>query len=123
MAEIIEKEKTETEDKPESEKRRTAVALRYDVEKDRAPLIIASGRGPIAEEILRIAEDNSIPLYENPEMAKLLNKLQIDTEIPAQLYTLVAEILFFVYKLDNMAAKRDRVIKKLKEEQKAKKRI
>ncbi len=104
--------------KPEAEKRdkRTAIALRYDLEKDKAPLIIASGRGAIADEILRIADDNRVPLYEDPELAKLLSKLQIDTEIPADLYVLVAEVLFFVYQLDRMAQKRERVVEKLKEE-------
>ncbi|MDD5382562.1 MAG: EscU/YscU/HrcU family type III secretion system export apparatus switch protein [Candidatus Margulisbacteria bacterium] len=111
----IEEQTTPTE-------RKTAVALRYDVDRDKAPLVIASGRGPIADEILRIAEDNKIPLYEDPELAKLLTKLEMDTEIPAELYTLVAEVLFFVYKLDRMAEKRERLVTKLKEEEKEIKR-
>ena len=107
---------------PKEPPKRTAVAIQYDVEKNKAPLIIATGRGPIAEEILRIAEENRIPLYEDPELATLLTKLQIDTEIPAELYVLVAEVLFFVYKLDRMASKRDQVIKKLREQEKESKR-
>ena len=95
-----------------------AVALRYDVDRDKAPLILASGRGNSAGEILRIAEENKIPLYEDPELAKLLSKLEMDTEIPAALYTLVAEVLFFVYKLDRMAEKRERVVKRIQEEKK-----
>ena len=95
---------------------KTVVALRYDVDKDKAPLIIASGRGYVADEIIRIAEDNKIPLYEDPELAKLLSKLELEVEIPPELYTLVAEVLFFVYKLDRMAEKRERVVKRLKEE-------
>ncbi len=102
--------------------RKAAVALRYDIDRDKAPLILASGRGPVADEILRIAEDNKIPLYEDPELAKLLSKLEMDTEIPAELYTLVAEVLFFVYKLDRMAEKRERMIGRLREEEKEKKR-
>lgn len=96
--------------------RRTAVAMRYDVEKDKAPLILASGRGAIADEILRIADENKIPLYENRDLAGLLAKLEIDTEIPPQLYILVAEVLFFVYKLDKMAEKREKLIRRIKEE-------
>lgn len=111
----------EPEKKPPAD-RKTAVALRYDVDRDKAPLIIASGRGPVADEILRIAEDNKIPLYEDPELAKLLSKLELDIEIPAELYTLVAEVLFFVYKLDRMAQKRERMVAKLREEEKEKKR-
>ena len=96
--------------------KRTAVAVRYDVENDKAPLILASGRGAVADEILRIAEENKIPLYENRDLASMLAKLEIDTEIPAQLYVLVAEVLFFVYKLDKMAEKREKLIKRIKEE-------
>jgi len=95
--------------------RRTAVAMRYDIEKDKAPLILASGRGAVADEILRIAEENKIPLYENRELATLLAKLEIDTEIPAQLYILVAEVLFFVYKLDKMAEKREKLVERAKQ--------
>lgn len=100
------------------EERKSAVALRYDVDRDRAPLVLASGRGPVADEILRIAEENKIPLYEDPELAKLLTKLEIDVEIPPELYTLVAEVLFFVYKLDRMAEKRERLIARMREEKK-----
>jgi len=96
--------------------KRTAVAMRYDVEEDKAPLILASGRGAVADEILRIAEENKIPLYENRDLANMLAKLEIDSEIPAQLYVLVAEVLFFVYKLDKMAEKREKLIKRIKEE-------
>lgn len=104
------------------EKKKTAVALRYDIDKDKAPLILASGRGPVADEILRIADENKIPLYEDPELSKLLSKLELDAEIPAELYTLVAEVLFFVYKLDRMAEKRQRVMTRLSETEKDKKR-
>ena len=109
MAEEKEKEKP-------AANRRTAVAMRYDVESDKAPLILASGRGAIADEILRVAEENKIPLYENRDLANILAKLEIDTEIPAQLYVLVAEVLFFVYKLDRMAEKREKLIKRVKQE-------
>ncbi|MFH1386073.1 MAG: EscU/YscU/HrcU family type III secretion system export apparatus switch protein [bacterium] len=105
-----------------AEPKKAAVALRYDVDKDKAPLILATGRGPVADEILRIAEENKIPLYEDPELAKLLTKLELDSEIPPELYTLVAEVLFFVYKLDRMAEKREKMVAKIKEEEKEKKR-
>ena len=99
-------------------KKRQAVALRYDMDKDKAPLVLATGRGPIAEEIIRTAEENKIPLYEDTELAQLLSKLELDTEIPPELYVLVAEVLFFVYKLDRMAQKRQRLMKRLREEKK-----
>lgn len=96
--------------------RRTAIAVRYDVELDKAPLILASGRGAVADEILRIADENKIPLYENRDLANMLAKLEIDTEIPQQLYVLVAEVLFFVYRLDKMAEKREKLIRRIAEE-------
>jgi flagellar biosynthesis protein len=102
----------------QAEARRAAIAMRYDVESDKAPLILATGRGAVADEILRIAEENKIPLYENKDLANLLGKLEVDTEIPPQLYVLVAEILFFVYKLDKMSQKREKLIKRVKEENK-----
>jgi flagellar biosynthesis protein len=128
MAEINEKIKGKGEEGVPIEElatpteRKAAVALRYDVDRDKAPLVIASGRGAVADEILRIAEDNRIPLYEDPELAKLLAKLELDTEIPAELYALVAEVLFFVYKLDRMAEKRERMITRMREEEKEKRR-
>lgn len=101
---------------PQPESRKTAIALRYNVEKDKAPLILATGRGPIAEEIMRVAEENQIPLYEDPELAQLLGKLELEAEIPPELYVLVAEVLFFVYQLDRMAEKRERLITRMREE-------
>lgn len=103
----------EEEKKPNDKK--TAVAIRYDVDREKAPLVVASGRGMVADEILRIADENKIPLYEDPELAKLLAKLELDSEIPPELYTLVAEVLFFVYKLDRMAEKREKVIERIRE--------
>jgi flagellar biosynthesis protein len=106
---------------PEEEKKaappkRAAVAMRYDVDRDKAPLILATGRGPIAEEIIRVAEDNKIPLYEDSELAALLSKLEMDTEVPPELYVLVAEVLFFVFQLDRMAEKREKLITRMREE-------
>lgn len=109
-------ESAETKPEETPEARRTAIALRYDVDKDRAPVLLASGRGPVADEIVRIAEENQIPLYEDLKLVELLSKLEIETEIPPELYVLVAEVLFFVFKLDKMAAKREQVLKKVKEE-------
>ncbi len=96
--------------------KRAAVAMRYDVDRDRAPMILATGRGPIADEIIRLADDNKIPLYEDAELAALLSKLELDAEVPPELYVLVAEVLFFVYQLDKMAEKRERLISKMRDE-------
>ena len=94
---------------------RTAVALSYDIDKDAAPVVLAAGKGPLAEEILRIAEENKIPLFEDRKLANLLSRIEIETEVPPELYVLVAEILAFIFKLDQMAGKREYFEKKAKE--------
>ncbi|MBU0579689.1 MAG: EscU/YscU/HrcU family type III secretion system export apparatus switch protein [Candidatus Margulisbacteria bacterium] len=94
---------------------RTAVALSYDIDKDAAPVVLAAGRGALAEEILRIAEENKIPLFEDRKLANLLSRIEIETEVPAELYVLVAEILAFIFKLDQMAGKREYFEKRAKE--------
>ena len=89
-----------------------AVALKYDVEKDRAPKITALGKGKVAEMILKIAEDHRVPFYEDPTLTDLLSKMDINQEIPGPLYTLVAEVLAFVYQLEKLAQKRRGVRRK-----------
>lgn len=100
---------------PVAKEKRSAIAIRYDIEKDIAPVILAAGRGDFAEEILKVAEDNKIPFYEDKGLADLLLKLEVDTEIPQELYLLVAEILAFIFRLDQMASKREKLVRKVKE--------
>lgn len=100
----------------EEDGKKAVVALSYEPEKDKAPLVLAVGKGTVAEEILKIAQENNIPLFEDRALVDLLSRLEIDAEIPPELYVLVAEVLAFVYKLDQMSAKRRQVEEKIKEE-------
>jgi flagellar biosynthesis protein len=77
-----------------------AVALKYDTEKDHAPKVIAKGKGKIAEKIIEIAEAHHLPLYEDKNLVQILEALELETEIPPELYRAVAEVLAFVYKLN-----------------------
>jgi len=77
-----------------------AVALRYDKDKDHAPKIIAKGRGEIAEKILEIAKAYNLPLYEDKNLVQILEALELETEIPSELYRAVAEVLAFIYRLN-----------------------
>lgn len=77
-----------------------AAAIKYDADNSAAPKIVATGKGSIAEEIIRIAEENDVPLYQDPSLAKMLSSLELETEIPPELYSVVAEVLAFVYKLE-----------------------
>lgn len=76
-----------------------AAALKYDEEKDKAPKVVASGRGRIAERIVEIAKEHGIPIYEDPDLVELLLKVDIGDEIPPELYKAVAEVLAFIYRL------------------------
>lgn len=80
---------------------RIAVALRYDEQTMEAPQVIASGRRLIAARIRRIAQQHGVPIIRNVPLARALVDLEIDEEIPPELYETVAEVLRFVYALDN----------------------
>jgi len=77
-----------------------AVALRYDKDKDAAPRVIAKGRGDIAKKIIEIADANNLPLYDDKNLIQILEALELETEIPPELYRAVAEVLAFVYRLN-----------------------
>lgn len=75
-----------------------AVALRYRPEQDQAPKVSAKGSGRIAEKILALAKEHGIPIKEDPDLVEVLARLQVDDEVPPEVYVVVAEILAFVYR-------------------------
>lgn len=77
-----------------------AVALRYDRLKENAPRVVASGKGYKAEKILETAAEADVPVYEDPSLVEMLSSLDIGSEIPENMYKIVAEVLVFVYSLD-----------------------
>lgn len=93
---------------PETDKNaeKKAVALQYEPDVDVAPKVIAKGKGYVAANIIEAAQKNSIPVYQNKSLVNLLMALDIDKEIPAELYTTVAEVLAYVYRLDKKAKKK-----------------
>jgi flagellar biosynthesis protein len=94
------------EEQKETEKKetKTAVALSYELG-DKAPKVVASGRGYLAEKIIDRAKENKVPLHKDSELAGTLSKLEIGECIPPQLYEVVAEILVFVDRADKMREK------------------
>jgi flagellar biosynthesis protein len=86
-------------DKPTLMKK--AVALKYAPDKSSAPVLIAKGKGHMAETILQKAKENGIPVQEDASLVEVLSKLDLDQEIPAELYQLVAEVLSFIYRSDS----------------------
>lgn len=78
-----------------------AVALSYDVV-DEAPRVIAAGKGYLAEKIIEKAIESEVPLHQDAKLANTLSKLDIGDMIPPELYAVVAEILVFVDKMENI---------------------
>lgn len=73
-------------------KKNKAAALKYNMEEDTAPVVIASGYGPMAEKIIDIAEQKGIPVFKDDSAASLLCMLDVGTNIPVELYEVIAAI-------------------------------
>jgi len=82
-------------------KNQLAVALQYD--RKGAPRVVAKGKGTIGEKIVEVAKANDIPIEENEVLAGALSKVELDDEIPVELYKAVAEVLVFVLRLSRPA--------------------
>ncbi len=77
-----------------------AVALKYLQERHRAPVVVAKGMGAVADRIRALADENGVPRLEAPPLARALYRhVEIGAEIPAALYTAVAQVLAYVYQL------------------------
>lgn len=74
-----------------------AAALKYEMEIDNAPKIVAKGQGETANNIIKLARDNNIPIKKDEDLIELLSKIDIDKEIPEGMYKAVAEIFSFIY--------------------------
>lgn len=74
-----------------------AVALQYDGRT--APQVTATGAGDIAEEIIALAKELEIPLYENAELTEMLSLLELGDHIPHDLYVIIAQIIALAYKV------------------------
>jgi len=81
-------------------RKNSAVSLKYRFESDSAPKITAKGKGKIAEKIIKIAKEHGIYIHEDPDLIEVLSQLDINEEIPPDLYLVVAELLTFVYSLN-----------------------
>lgn len=69
-----------------------AVALKYDKDKDNAPIVIASGSGFVADKLVDIAETNGVPVYKDDSLSVMLSQLDIGSEIPESLFKSVVDI-------------------------------
>lgn len=93
-------------ERPRDEPVREAAALNYE-EGQTAPRVVASGRGEVARRMVELAEQAGVPVRRDPALAEALARLELDLEIPAELYVAVAEALAWAYRLDLEAARPD----------------
>lgn len=78
-----------------------AVALLYDEDKSDAPRVIASGKGIIAQKIIETAREAGIHIREDANLVEILSKVPVGQDIPVELYQTIAEILSFVYQVND----------------------
>ena len=78
-----------------------AVALKYDKTKDLAPKTTAKGQGSIARQIIKIAQQNDIPIKQDEDLVQMLSQIELNQNIPEELYQAVAELFNFIYGLTN----------------------
>jgi len=76
-----------------------AVALKYKQKKDNAPKVIAKGKGEIAENIIKIAKEEKVPIKKDSDLVQMLSKIELDKEIPPNLYKAVSEVFSFLYRI------------------------
>ncbi|ADU30774.1 EscU/YscU/HrcU family type III secretion system export apparatus switch protein [Evansella cellulosilytica] len=77
-----------------------AVALGYNRSEDEAPVVKAKGKGYVADEIIKRARENNIPIQEDSSLVEILSQLEMNERIPTALYGVVAEVFSFVYRVD-----------------------
>jgi flagellar biosynthesis protein len=81
-------------------KRKQAAALKYDPDQNGAPVLVAKGKGQIAENIIKRAKQANVPIEEDPILVSYLCDLPLGEEIPPELYLAVAQVLAFIFKFD-----------------------
>lgn len=83
---------------------KVAVALGYDKLKDDAPRVVASGRGAVADALVRLAGEHDVPVHKDHPLANALVKLELGSTVPPELYAAVAEVLAFLWRLEQQKA-------------------
>jgi flagellar biosynthesis protein len=77
---------------------RAAMAVRYELGREAAPRVVARGKGEMAERIIALAREHGIPIHEDPELVDALARLDVQDQIPPELYEVMAEVLTFIYR-------------------------
>lgn len=91
-----------------SNETKRAVAMAYRSSRDGAPRVIAKGSGVTAEAMISVAREHGVYVHQSPDLVNLLMQVNLDSEIPPELYQAVAEILAWLYAMDQAAKQRGR---------------
>lgn len=86
-------------DSTKGKQNNTAIALKYNPDKDYSPVIVASGHGRAAERIIALADESGVPIYRDDSAAALLSMLEVGQGIPQELYSVVAGIYVEIMKI------------------------
>ncbi len=81
--------------------RQIAIALSHDIDSGTAPTVVAKGYGEMAEKILDLAFNNNVKVRTDPDLAQILEVVEVDCEIPLEAFAAVAEILTYVYRAND----------------------
>ena len=81
---------------------KSAVSLQYKKGRNAAPKVTAKGQGWVAEKIIKMAQENNIPIREDKDLLHLLSEIDVGQEVPESLYKVVAELLAWVYQLNQI---------------------
>lgn len=79
----------------------SAAVIRYDAETQRAPTVVAQGRGAIADRIIAMARQHDIPLQQDSSLIGMLIDMDLGNNVPPQLYSVIAEILLMLEEMEN----------------------
>jgi len=74
-----------------------AAALQYDTSKQKAPKVVAKGEGKTATKIIELAHEHGIPIQKDEDLVEMLSAVELDKEVPPQMYKAVAEVFSFIY--------------------------
>lgn len=91
--------------KKSSDEKSKALALGYNPDKGNAPRVVAKGQGWQAEAIIELARANNVPVHEDAALVEVLSGLDLEQEIPPEFYSVVAEILAFIYRMNGKMGK------------------
>ncbi|MDE0724061.1 MAG: EscU/YscU/HrcU family type III secretion system export apparatus switch protein [Alphaproteobacteria bacterium] len=89
------------EKKTDPPKNLSAIALEYEKEAEGAPKVVAKGKGNIAQRILEIAEEHDIHIHRDADLMTVLEAVELNHEIPLEVYAVVAEIFAYIYRMNN----------------------